>query len=794
MASMRNRSMPDNMLRSASGRRSWLWESVPEGIVRHRRWIAAGWLLAGITLAPLARHAESKLEVAARVVGSESATVDRVLVERLKSPFARYAVLVASGLPAPATDEGRNVLGRIVASLDSVDGVTRTFSYLDVADTLFVGADGAGTYVLVGLDPGQRAADALVPVLRTASGRLTTELTSQYPGVALRWTGDVALNHDLRATSADDGSRAERRVLPVTLLLLLVAFGTVVAAVLPLVAGGFAIALTLGAAVVIAAHWPLSILLQNIVSMIGLGLGIDYALLIVSRFREALASGVDRETAAIDATRHAGLTVAASGAAVAIGFTALCFVPLNELSSIGVGGVIVVAVSVLLATTLLPALLVWIGPRVNAARVFRGRTAKVGASYWRRWGEWVTQRPISVLVVAATPMVALGWQARRLSTDLPRGEWLPARMESAQALAELRRMHRSAVTGVVRLVVELPADRNAYTPAGRGALLQLNRALLVDERVARVRSIVGLVAPLPLDSSSAARVPADVRRSLISDDARTVLVEALPQESVAFNDLTAYVRDLRHRAADLTGMNDARVSIGGMAAFNADYSDVIAGRLPRLIALIVIGTLIALFIAFRSVMIPIKAVLLNLLSVVAAFGAVVLVFQDGHGASALGMSAPVDGVFPAVPIVVFCIIFGLSMDYEVFLVARVREARGAIPVGSNNEREAVVAGLAATGGIITSAAAIMIVVFAAFAMGDFIMMKILGFALATAVFLDATLVRVAIGPALLQLAGRWNWWPGDRPARSSRVEAPAVATVSKEGEAWASVRESIQRT
>jgi RND superfamily putative drug exporter len=219
------------------------------------------------------------------------------------------------------------------------------------------------------------------------------------------------------------------------------------------------------------------------------------------------------------------------------------------------------------------------------------------------------------------------------------------------------------------------------------------------------------------------------------------------------------VRQLRSvDAAAVSGLSGVHLRVGGLPAFNADYQDAIGGSVTRVIALVVGGTFVALLIGFRSLLVPLKAVALNLLSVAAAFGAAVLVFQDGYGARLFGLAAPVDGLFPAVPIIVFCIVFGLSMDYEVFLVSRVAECvrRGMPDAGALAE------GMARTGGVITSAALVMIVVFAGFALGDFLLIKILGFCLGAAVLVDATVVRMAIGPALLRLAGRWNWWPARR--------------------------------
>jgi RND superfamily putative drug exporter len=260
----------------------------------------------------------------------------------------------------------------------------------------------------------------------------------------------------------------------------------------------------------------------------------------------------------------------------------------------------------------------------------------------------------------------------------------------------------------------------------------------------------------------------ETRRTLLSSDGRAALLEVLPTTSVSLSDQVNWVRELRRTgAAVLTGIPGATLHIGGIPALNADYETIVRDRFVSLMALVVAGTLLALLGGFRSLFVAIKAVALNLLSVAASFGALVLVFQDGHGSRLLGVREATGSVFPLVPIVAFAIVFGLSMDYEVFLVARVLEARRS----GLSEVDAITEGLARTAGLITSAAAIMIVVFAAFTFGSFLVVKMIGFTLAVAVFIDATLVRIAIGPALLRIAGDWNWWPGGLAARSAPVMA-----------------------
>jgi RND superfamily putative drug exporter len=282
--------------------------------------------------------------------------------------------------------------------------------------------------------------------------------------------------------------------------------------------------------------------------------------------------------------------------------------------------------------------------------------------------------------------------------------------------------------------------------------------------------VISITTLAQSNRSSLTDLSRETRRTFLSSDGRAALLEVLPASSVSLREQVSWVRELRKTGAPaLTGVPGATLLVGGIPALNADYETIIRNRFPSVMALVVGGTLLALLCGFRSIFAAVKAIALNLFSVAAAFGALVVVIQDGHGSKFLGIPAGTGSVFPLVPIVAFAIVFGLSMDYEVFLVARVLEARR----NGLSEIDAIPEGLARTAGLITSAAAIMIVVFAAFTFGDFLVVKMIGFTLAVAVFIDATLVRIVIGPALLRIAGDWNWWPGGL-ARART--APAMAS------------------
>jgi RND superfamily putative drug exporter len=735
-----------------------------------RFWLAGVVLVAVLALLPFSFHAEHHLETATRIEGSEAQIVTQDLATRFRSPFVDRVVLVVQGLPPVDSLEGEQVLGTIEERLGKEPGVSGVVSHLDFRDPIFLGK-GGGTFILVGLASTEGPVESLVPKLHELAKSLQDQLRGRYPAVKLELTGETPLNFDIRKASADDVRHAETLVIPATLVLLLVAFGSLVAALIPLAVGQLAIATALAIAGFLALRWHLSILVQNLATMLGLGLGIDYALLMVSRFREAIAVEPNGLKASAIAARQAGHTLLISASTVAIGFLALLTVPISEVRSIGVSGFLVAGTSLLLSSTLVPALLGVLGTRINAgrlpflAKLDAHRAARTG-NRWRRWGKVIVAHPWLAIFVAGVPFLVLASQAARLDTKVPRGDWLPAAAESVRALHSLEHMDRVGIVYSLRVMLELPSDSIAQTDAGWNAVDRFTKRLASDPRAGRVISITTMAGS---DRSALGSLSRETQRTFLSRDGLAALIEVLPAAGVSLNNQVQWVRELRKDgAATLTGIPDATLRIGGIPALTADYQTIVRDRFGSVMALVVVGTLIALLGGFRSLFAAVKAIALNLLSVAASFGALVLVFQDGHGIRLFGVPEGTGSIFPIVPIVAFAIVFGLSMDYEVFLVARVLEERRA----GLSEEEAIPEGMARTAGLITSAAAIMIVVFAAFTFGSFLVVKMLGFTLAVAVLIDATLVRIVIGPALLRVAGDWNWWPGGlRVTRSAPVVA-----------------------
>jgi RND superfamily putative drug exporter len=720
----------------------------------------AGFVMA-LALMPFSYKVERRLETAAHIRGGESEKVDRELAQRFQSAYAHRLVVVISGVPDPDSAESADTLGFLTTSLRSVPGVSGAISSLDWPDPLFTGNNG-GALIIVGLDPHDKAVEALVPVLRAKADWMEGQLRPKYPHINLEITGETPLTFDLRKVSADDVRHAEERAMPVTLLLLLLAFGSLVAALLPLGIGVLSISMALGAAALLAHYLHLSILVQNLATMLGLGLGIDYALLIVSRFREALAEGYDPGQAADIAAAQAGKTLLISATTVAIGFSALLTVPISELRSIGIAGLLVTVLSVMLCTFILPWVLGLLGHRINAARVrLPVKQIKTPESLcaanarWVRWGSIITGRPWTALLVAGGPLLILAFQAGRISPGIPDHDSLPAAAESVQALHTLQAMGRSGIVQSLRVILELPPQSPPLSPAGWQAVSRLTKRFQSDPRAEEVLSLPTLTG-MSETADAIDDVPQPIRESFLRTDGQATLIELLPTAALSPNEQIRWVRELRSSdIAAITGVPGAVLRVGGIAALDADYDSVVRARLPSVVLGVVLGSLLALLIGLRSLFAAVKAILLNLLSVGASFGALVLVFQEGHGSKLFGLDGPTGSVYPIVPILSFAIVFGLSMDYEVFLVARVLEERRR----GLCERSAVIEGLARTAGLITSAAAIMIAVFTAFTLGGFLVVQMLGFTLAVAVFIDATVVRMIVGPAMLKLAGDWNWWP-----------------------------------
>ena len=579
-----------------------------------------------------------------------------------------------------------------------------------------------------------------------------TVLRQSRDGVEVLTVGDLSISHDYNRRAQEDLEQAEIFGLPVALLVLILVFGALIAALVPLVIALAAIAVAIGITAFVGLTMDLTSLILNVITMIGLAVGIDYSLFIIERYREERARGFERHDAIERAGGSATKAVVFSGTTVIIALLGMFLMPLTIFRSVGVGAVIVVAVSVAASATLVPALLGLLGDRINwpRRRAFSRPEAENPALHhgtWAKISHIVMARPVISIVLAGGLLLALALPIRDFRTGLVGVENYPEG-EILRAYHILSRDFFAGVIAPIEIVIDAPAD----DPTVQAGIAQLTASMAEDPTFGPVQAetndagdLTLLTTPLTVDASAVEAT--DAVRHLRGD-----LVPA------AFGDL-----------AD-------GVFVGGTPAFNYDFNEVVANRTPFVFAFVLGLSFILLTLAFRSVVVPLKAILMNLLSVGATYGILVLVFQKGYGAGLVGFRQT-DIITNWLPIFLFCILFGLSMDYHVFLLSRIREHYD--QTGKN--RESVAVGLESTGKIITGAALIMVVVFFAFSMGELVELQQLGFGLAVAIFLDATIVRTILVPATMALLGSWNWymprwlqWLPDLRVEGEPLSAPAM--------------------
>jgi len=586
-----------------------------------------------------------------------------------------------------------------------------------------------------------------------------------------RVTGRAPLDLDVRTVVTRDSARGEKRLLPLTLVILVLAFGALVAAMLPLIVGVLAIAVSLAIIGLIAHVTPMSVFVLNMTTMIGLGVGIDYSLLVVTRFREELARGARRQIAAVNTLATAGRAVITSGLTVVVGFGALLLTPLIETRSVWIGGLIVVAVAVLLSITLLPALLAILGRDIDRPRWLARRLTWYHApQVWEKWARTLSRHPFRAMAYGGMIIAILTLPVFFIKIGLPSRHWWPIGTEGGEGLDVLSAMGVAGFLQPTRVLVQVPEGRSVVEAASLRGLMTLADSLEADPRVREVRSLVSveahgsllgysmLYSDLP---AARARYP-DFLDAYLSTDRRIALMDVILADTTSLTTATDVVLRARQLArAGLRGTKGMTITVGGYSAAALDFQEDLLARFPLLVILILSATAVMLAVAFKSLLVPIKAVIMNTLSVSATFGLIVLVFQYGVGSQAFGLTGPTSAIFVAVPVLVFAVVFGLSMDYEVFLLSRIKEAFDR----SGRNKEATMEGLSATASVITSAALIMILVFGIFAFARVLAMQLMGFGLAVAVLLDATVIRMVLVPAFMQAMGRWNWWPGVRKIR-----------------------------
>ena len=595
-------------------------------------------------------------------------------------------------------------------------------TYWSTGSGQFVSASGRETYAVIELAGTDDA--ARIKNFDAIAGRLAAPGLTEQAGGLIPTEG--AINSDVKS----DIGRAEGFSLPVLLVLLVLIFGGLAAASLPLAIGGIGILGSFTVLRLLTLVTTVSIYSVNITTILGLGLAIDYGLFMVGRFREELGRTDDIEDAVARTVATAGRTVAVSGVTVAVALASLMLFPMTFLRSMGYGGVATVVVDMLAALTVMPALLAVLGPRVNALRVRplrQPRAADETSGAWYRLARSVMRRPVVYVVVIVAGLALLGSPFLHISWGGVDAQVLPASAAPRVVTEALDKDFPGNVTNPIEAIVQFPGPAS---PAGRAADLAAY--------VSRLDHVPG--------------VSGGQLTGLRGDIARVDL-------RYAPGPMTSQARAIVGRVRDIAPPAGARVYVGGTTAQLVDELSGLGATLPWMALMVVVATFVLLFLAFGSVVLPVKAIVMNVLSLSATFGVVVWIFQYGHLSGLLGFT-PTGTIDPTMPILMLAIIFGLSMDYEVFLLSRIRERYDV--TGDNTA--AVASGLQRTGGVITSAALLLVIVIGAFSASGITFIKLLGVGMIVALIVDATLVRILLVPATMRLLGRANWW-APRPLR-----------------------------
>jgi len=586
------------------------------------------------------------------------------------------------------------------------------------------------------------------------------------PGARSYLSGAPAVNNDTQEIYNDDLKKGEEIAIPIALLVLIFMFGTLGGIALPFAFAIATIPTTLGIVWIFAHFMDMAIYVQNIVTLIGFAIAIDYSMLVVFRFREELDGGSEPHEALRTTMATAGRATLFSGATVAIGLALLILMPLPFMRSMGVGGLFVPLVSIAAAATLLPALLAMMGTRVNRLRVvprrFLARRAHAGAGFWATLARSIMRRPIPYLAVSAALMLGLAAAATGINLTSGDNRGVPTTTESTRGLVLLEDTLGAGALSPNIVVIDTGSAGGAWSRQSLDAQRALATELKHDPE-AQVSTIQApaLLAPAPgkPDPKTLARLE---KANLVNASGRIIQFRVAGQHDTGTPEATALIHRLRNTYVPQAGF-DGTTFVTGAAALGVDFLDKAYGAFPWLIVAVLVISYLILLRAFRSVVLPLKAVLMNLLSVSATYGVLVLVFQHNLG-SGLGFesSPQIEGW---IPIFLFAMLFGLSMDYEVFLLSRMREEWDR----THDNEEAVARGLERTGRIITAAAIIMIAAFSGFMFGSFVGLQEFGLGLAAAILLDATVVRAVMVPAVMKLLGDWNWYLPDPVRRALRL-------------------------
>jgi RND superfamily putative drug exporter len=686
-------------------------------IVRRRRLVLGVWVVLTLFGAFSASQVSKRWFESFSIPGYSAYEANQRALHRFGSGEQAPLVAVFHSSGQITQEKG---LERAVRAAASVNPGARTSSYWSTGSRAYVSRDGHTALAEI-YPPGTPGFNS-----NTHIKQVRAKLKAATPaGVQTYLTGRDALQE---AEAGDSGPSVFTEALiggAGALVILFFVFGTLPAVLVPIAVAIASILNTFTLVWALTYLTDVSIIVEFLIALVGLGVAIDYGLLMIFRFRDELREGEDVETALVETMTHAGRSVIVSGTTVAVGLLSMIVLPLPFIRSIGIGGMLIPAVSVITAITLLPALLATLGTRVNSIRLLPKRLVDRGHPEdgpWGRWAGFVSRRPVWVAAVGLVIVGLLVFEGFKLNPSEAQAKYFPGKGDAINGRGALADADISA--GVMK-----PFDvlvENGANP---------------EQFAAKLRATPGVIG---------AAAPTDWRKGGDS------IVEAFSSSDGASNPTKHTIDRIQ---SELKGTD---ATLGGVAAEDRDFVHAVYGNFPYVLGFVVLLTFILLARAFLSLVLPLKAVILNLVSLTAAYGIIVFIFQEGHGAKAIWHVDATQSIIPWIPLMIFAFLYGLSMDYEVFMLTRMREAYDE----TGDTPHAIRLGLARTGKLVTSAALVLMFAFFVLSSSPGVDVKQFGIGLAAGIIFDATVIRALLVPALMKLMGRWNWW---LPRRAARV-------------------------
>jgi putative drug exporter of the RND superfamily len=719
--------------------------SLAHVIMRRRWWFIAAWIGLTVLGAYSAQAVSTRWLEEFSIPGYSAYEANQRTLEAFGTGAQPPHVIVLSAESDVTKNEGiAKAIDRVAAEFPDF----RVASYYSTGSRAYVSDDGRTTFATF-YPPGQQGFDA-----ETFTGEIRNAFgTAVPPGVDVHLTGRDALYESEGGDSDGPSVLTEALIggIGATIILLFV-FGTLPAVVIPILMAIASILNTFTLIWLLTYITSVSLIVQFLVALVGLGVAIDYALLMIFRFRDELRHGADTEPALVETMTHAGRAVIVSGSTVAIGLFSMVFLPVPVIRSIGIGGLLIPIVSVCAAITFLPAMLALLGPRINSVRVMPKRIVEgtdEERGFWWRWSHFVMRRPlltggigVAIVALLMIPAVQLN-AAEAQAKDL-------AGAETNDAVIGLQRLTDAGIShGVTKPFVVL-VEGNGSREA----------AATVAGRLAATEGIAGAAAPPGWRQGE------------------TQLVEAFPSVDAAAKSARGTIDDLQDDvlpALERELGGSTQLTLGGVAPEDRDFVHAVYGKFPLVLTFVILLTLILLMRAFRSVFLSVKAVILNLLSLGAAFGIIVFIFQQGHGSEAIWGVHPTDAIISWIPLMIFAFLYGLSMDYEVFMVSRMREAYDE----TGDTKAAIALGLARTGKLVTSAALVLMFAFFVLSTSPGVDVKQFGIGLAAGIIFDATVIRALLVPSIMHVAGDWNWWLPEWAGKLLRIRATPRPALEK---------------